>query len=133
MLDAKEGRSVAGLIGDLAAETSTLVRKEFELARTELAHNAAGITNGAITLAIGLAMIAIAVQALVACAILVGMQWVEPWLAALIVGGAVLLLGIVLTAIGRHRFDLRRLTPRRTIAALKRDRDWAKEQLNGRL
>lgn len=133
MPDGGEDRSVAALIGELASETTILVRKEFELARAELAHNAAGITGGAITLAIGIALVLLAAEALIACAILVLMRWLEPWLAALSVGSGVMVLGAILVAIGRHRFDLRRLTPHRTIATLKRDRDWAKEQLNGRL
>ncbi len=133
MPDGGEDRSVAALIGELASETTILVRKEFELARAELAHNAAGITGGAITLAIGIALVLLAAEALIACAILVLMRWLEPWLAALSVGSGVMVLGAILVAIGRHRFDLRRLTRIATIATLKRDRDWAKEQLNGRL
>jgi uncharacterized membrane protein YqjE len=133
MLDTGEDRSIAALIGELATETTILVRKELELARAELARNAAGIAGGAITLAIGIILTLLAAQVLIACAVLVLMRWFEPWLAALIVGGVVLVLGALLIAIGRRRFDLRRLTPHRTIATMKRDRDWAKEQLNARL
>ncbi len=73
------------------------------------------------------------VQALVACAILALCRWVEPWLAALIVGGGVLVVGAILMAVGRQRLAHISLTPRRTIETLRQDRAWAKEQLNERL
>jgi hypothetical protein len=81
---------------------------------------------GAITALLG-------VQALLACAILVLMRWVDAWQAALIVGAIALALGGVLVLVGRARLDLRALTPRRALAALRQDGSWAREQLNERL
>jgi hypothetical protein len=53
----------------------------------------------------------------------------EPWLAALIVGGAVTLIGIILVSMGKSKLSAKNLQPNRTIATLQDDKRWAKEQL----
>jgi uncharacterized membrane protein YqjE len=126
-------RSVAELFAELATETTTLVRKEFELARAELSHNVSKATSGVVLLVVGALVAMLGLQALIACAILVLTRWVDPWQSALIVGAAALVIAGILVAIGRARLDLRTLTPRRTLATLRRDGAWAKEQLNERI
>jgi hypothetical protein len=54
---------------------------------------------------------------------------VEPWLAALIVGAAVVVVGGILALIGKRRFKADNLVPRRTLRTIKDDADWAKEQV----
>ncbi len=126
-------RSVAELFAELATETTTLVRKEFELARAEIVHNLSKVVGGVVLLIAGGLVALLGIQALLACVILVLLRWFEPWLSALIVGGTVLALGILLVAIGRARLDMRALTPRRTLATLRQDGAWAREQMNERL
>jgi len=53
----------------------------------------------------------------------------EPWLAALIVGGVVTVIGIILVSMGKSKLSARNLQPNRTIATLQDDKRWAKEQL----
>lgn len=125
--------SVASLFAELATETTTLVRKEFQLARAEITHNLSKAVGGIVLLVAGGITALLAVQALIACAILALTRWFEPWLAALIVGGALLLIGLALALIGRSRLDPSALTPRRTLATLRQDGAWAREQLNERL
>jgi xanthine/uracil permease len=60
---------------------------------------------------------------LLAAAVLGLSRWLEPWLAALIVGGAVLLVGVVMVLAGRRKLDLADLKPDRTMQSLKRDKD----------
>jgi hypothetical protein len=129
----QEEPSVATLFGELATETTTLVRKEFQLARAEITHNLSKAVGGIVLLVAGGVTALLAVQALIACVILVLMRWFEPWLSALIVGGVLLLIGIVLALVGKSRLDPSKLTPRRTIATLRQDGAWAREQLNERL
>ena len=126
-------RSVAELFSELATETTTLVRKEFELARAELSHNVSKATTGVVLLVAGGLAALLGVQALIACAILVLMRWVEPWQSALIVGAVVLVIGSILVLVGKSRLQLSTLTPRRTIATLRQDGLWAKEQLHERI
>jgi hypothetical protein len=128
-----EERSLAELFAELASETTTLIRKEFELARAEVVRNASRLTAGAVMLVAGGLVALLGIQALIACAILVLCRWFEPWLAALIIGGGILAIGAILMLVGRQRLALRSLTPRRTIETLRQDRDWAREQLHERL
>lgn len=124
-----ESRSVGELFAELAHETTTLVRKELELARAELSQGAARMARGMVSVAVGALLALLGLQALLACAILVLTRWVDAWLAALIVGVVVLAIGAVLMLVGRRRLDVTALTPRRTIATLKDDRGWVKEQV----
>jgi uncharacterized membrane protein YqjE len=128
-----EDRSVAALFAELAGETTTLIRKEFELARAEVARNTARLGGGAVMLIGGVLAALLGIAALVACAILVLSRWLEPWLAALIVGAVTGTLGVVLVTAGWQRLKLRSLAPRRTLETLRQDRDWAREQLHERL
>ena len=54
----------------------------------------------------------------------------RPWLAALIVGAAVLLVGGVLLWLGKRWLDARRLVPRRTLNAVREDGAWIKERIS---
>lgn len=133
MTRAPADASVAELFAALATETTTLVRKEFELARAEISHNVSKAAGGIVLLIAGSIAALLGIQALIACAILVLLRWFEPWLAALIVGGGVLAIGILLFAIGRARLGPSTFTLRRTMASLRDDGTWAREQLNERL
>lgn len=130
---ASQDTSVAELFATLATETTTLVRKEFELARAEITHNVSKAVGGIVMLVAGAVVALLGLQALIACAILVGMRWVDPWLSALAVGGALLAVALVLVLIARARLHAGMLTPRRTLATLRQDGAWAREQLHERL
>ena len=49
------------------------------------------------------------------------------WLAPLIVGLAVMVLGFIALAIGKHELSTRNLKPSRTLESLRRDTDLVKE------
>jgi drug/metabolite transporter (DMT)-like permease len=53
----------------------------------------------------------------------------SPWLAALIVGVIVTVIGIVMFQKGRSNLKPRHLTPQRTVESLHRDKEFAKEQV----
>jgi hypothetical protein len=53
---------------------------------------------------------------------------IEPWLAALVVGLIVAVIGGVLIAGGRTTIAATDLTPRRTLDTIRDDAEWAKEQ-----
>lgn len=50
-----------------------------------------------------------------------------PWLSALIVGGVVMLVGLIMLQAGRNKLKQESLMPSRTIASLRRDRAVARE------
>jgi hypothetical protein len=52
-----------------------------------------------------------------------------PWLAALIVGTIVAIIGAVMLQKGRSNLKATNLAPQRTAASLRRDKEFAKEQV----
>ena len=127
---AKAERSLGELFGELARETSTLVRQEVMLAKQELSQKAAHVgkdigflaAGGAVAYA-GLLAILAAIVALLAES---GMSW---WASALIVGLVVLAIGGFLVWNGLNALKREDLTPRETIQTLQEDKEWAKEQM----
>jgi len=122
-------RPLTGLLTELAQETTTLVRKEVELAKAEVSEKVSQATTGAISLAAG-GMVAFAgLLFLLLAATYYLATLMEPWLAALIVGGVVTVIGIILVSMGKSKLSARNLQPNRTIATLQDDKNWAKAQM----
>jgi hypothetical protein len=107
-----------------------LVRQEAQLAKTEMQTKLSKVTGDLISLAAGgvVALVGgLAITATVSL-LLIDPIGLKPWLAALIVG---VLLGIVgWVMLQRGLKDLKRTdpTPRRTVETIKDDIQWAKEQ-----
>lgn len=124
----REERSLGELFSDLANQTSTLVRQEVDLAKTEMTQKAATLGKDAGVIGAGGVLALGGYLALVAAMIIILDIWLPLWLSAVIVG--VLLAGIGFVLIQQGLSAIRRvdLTPRETIATLKDDAAWAKEQ-----
>jgi hypothetical protein len=108
-----------------------LLRKEGELARTEMSEKftqvAAGlglIVGGAILL---IPALVILLQAAVSA--LITSHMVDEPYAALIVGGAVLIIGLLLALIGMGRMKAENLVPHRTVHQIQRDVSVARQQV----
>jgi uncharacterized membrane protein YqjE len=125
----KAERSIAALLADLANETILLIRQEIALLRAELGENLGRAFRGAVAVAIGALFALSGWLALLAAAIIGLAQVVPAWAAALIVGGVVLVLGGIAVYLGLRRFAADALLPRRSIASLRRDEAWIKEQM----
>ncbi|GAA4623860.1 phage holin family protein [Cellulomonas oligotrophica] len=99
----EDPRSLGELVSDLSEQASRLVRAEIDLAKAEVAAKAqqAGIGAGLLAGAGVLALYAFG--ALVATAIIALSNAVAPWLAALLVTVALLLLAGALAAVGVNR------------------------------
>ena len=122
-------RPLTGLLTELAHETTTLVRKEVELAKVEMSEKVNQATIGAVSLAAG-GMVAFAGVIFLLLALTYYLATLmEPWLAALIVGGVVTVIGIILVSMGKSKLAAKNLQPNRTISTLQDDKDWAKAQM----
>jgi hypothetical protein len=123
--DARE-RPIGELVKDLSQQTSTLVRKEIELARAELqlqgkiAGKGAGLLAGAAVAAL------LALGALTAGLIAALDKAMATWVAALIVMALWAVVAAVLAKAGQGA--LRRVTPPapQTVETVKEDIQWAK-------
>jgi hypothetical protein len=129
MQEKLDNRSLGDLLAELSRETGQLVRKEIELASTEMTAKAkkAGAQIG--VAAAGGALIHAGVLVLLAMLVIaLSEMGLEPWLAALIVG--VLTIGIGYLLVNRGLAGLRgtSIVPQQTIETLKEDARWTTRQ-----
>ena len=99
----QDDASLPQLITRLTEQTSTLVRDEVQLAKTEIQQSVRDAGLGAGLFGTAGVVALYAVGALVAAAILGLGQAVEPWLAALIVGVVLLLVAGVVALAGKNK------------------------------
>ena len=122
-------RSVATLLSDLARDFSLLIRPEVALAKAEASEKVGQLGMGVGMMAAG-GFVAFAGLIVLMFAGVYALSLVmEPWQAALIVGGVVTLLGLVLVFVGKSKLSADKLAPQRTIQSIKDDARWAKEQV----
>lgn len=124
----KDERSIGDLFAELATETSTLVRQEVQLAKTELTQKVTSAGKDAGMIGAGGALAYAGLLALIA-AVIIGLgQLIPMWLSALIVGLVVVGIGYMLIQSGLKALKSIDPAPRETIETLKEDKEWVKEQ-----
>ncbi|QCI15445.1 phage holin family protein [Pseudomonas putida] len=120
---------VGGLLRQLMREVPELFTKELALAKAELQHNlntlkagTAAVAGGAIVLLAGFIILLLAAVYGLATV-------VEPWLAALLVGGITVIVGFIMLQAGKKQFEPTHLAPDRTLHAMQQDKDTLKRKL----
>jgi xanthine/uracil permease len=128
-----DDRSFGTLFSDLTRESTTLMQQEIALARAEMSEKVSQVGNGLASLIIGGFVLFAGILKLLDAAIYGIGEWLppnlSPWLAALIVGVIVTIIGIVLFQKGRSNLKPQHLAPQRTAASLHRDAEFAKEHV----
>jgi drug/metabolite transporter (DMT)-like permease len=122
-------RSLGDLFSELSRETGTLIRKELELATTEMtaklrtasAHAGIVVAGGALAHAGFLVLLA---------AVVIGLTQlgVTAWLAALLVGVVTLLIGYMMANRGLAALRRTSVAPTKTIETLKENAQWTTRQ-----
>ena len=125
----KDERSLGELLSELSRETSVLVRKEVELATTEITAKARTAGTHVAVVATGGALAHAALLVLLA-AIVMGLTQLglAAWLAAGIVAIAVAVAGYSLIQMGVSRLRATRIVPVHTVQSLKEDAKWTTRQ-----
>jgi hypothetical protein len=122
-------RSLGELFAELSRETSTLVRTEVALAKTELTEKAAHVGRNAAMIAGGGALAHAGLLAIIAAIVLLLAQsGLSPWLAAAIVGIAVAGSGYLIAQKGLTALKNEEITPKQTLESMKETAQWAKHQ-----
>jgi hypothetical protein len=130
MVDTRDERSLGQLFGDLSRQLGTLVRKEIELARTEMTTRATAVSRDAAMVGIGgAALYAAFLAAMFAVVLLLIDAGLTPWVSALLVALVVGIVGGALVARGRTGLVQTDVAPQQTIETLKEDAQWAKERI----
>lgn len=128
-VDPANERSLGDLVTELAHSTNTLVSQELQLAKVELTQKANHVGRSAGVIGVG-AVLAHVGLTLVAAALAIALAAVIPlWLSALLVGGALVVAGGVMAKGGLAALRNVDPVPRQTVATLKEDALWAKEQV----
>jgi len=122
MATVPESRSVGELLRDLASDSAALVQQELTLARTEAQEKLNQTMAGAAAL-MAAALLALAGFVVLLQAAVYGLEefGLDPWLAAVIVGGVVLVIGLLLLQKARHDLSVQNLAVHRTAANLRKD------------
>lgn len=130
-MQTKEDRSIATLFSDLTQETTTLLRKEVELAKVEISEKVSQTQSGLVSLATGGAIAYAGLLVLLAAAVygLADLLDGNMGLSALIIGVVVAIIGYLLLLRGRRNLKAENLALPRTAGSLRRDAELAKEQM----
>jgi len=129
MANSSNDRSLGELLGDLSRETTTLVRQEVQLAKTEMSEKMTEVGKNVGSLAVGGA-VAYAGLLFILAAVAIGLARVmQPWLSFLIVGLVVAGIGFFLVQKGLSALRQANLVPQKTIETLKEDKEWAQQQV----
>ena len=124
-----QDRSIGELLGQLSEDMGLLVRQEVQLARTEIGEKVSTLTGDLVSLGAGAMVAHTGAMALVAALILLLVSLgITAWFSALIIGGVLAGAGYSMILKGRQNLKRADLTPTRTMATLKDDVQWAKEQ-----
>ena len=129
MADRADNRSIGDLLAELSRETSQLVRKEVELATTEMTararkaggHVGVAAAGGALAHAGLLVFLAALVLAL-------SEMGVTPWLSALIISLLTIGVGYLLVNKGLTGLRTTSVAPTRAMESLKEDARWTTRQ-----
>ena len=121
--EARTETSVGTLLRDLADDIADLVRKELALARNEIGSSISELKAGVGSVASGGGVLFAGLLYLLAAATYGLANVVDLWLAALIVGVIVTIIGYVMVKAGRKKFQAESFKPERTADALRKDKE----------
>lgn len=109
------------LLRELSEDSSKLLRQESELFRREMQDHVDRAKREVAVLGAGGLLAYIGLLALTACLILLLDLVLPAWAAALIVGGAYVIVGGILLLAGREKLSHEDLGPTRTMDSVKKD------------
>ena len=118
-----QDNSVGGLLRQLTREVPSLFTKELALAKAELSESMRATKAGAASVATGGAVLLAGFIILLMSAVYFLSTLMEPWLAALIVGGVVVVIGLIMVSAGKKKFEASSFKPDRTIHSLHKDKE----------
>jgi membrane protein len=122
-------RSVADVMQDIVANVQQIIRSEFRLARVELKEKAEWASKPSAIMGAG-AVLGLYGMGFLLLAALYGLSLVmAPWLAALLVGGVLTIISLILVALSRSQLKQIDPIPEKTIRTVKENVLWAKEQI----
>jgi len=121
---------VLTLVRRLADEITTLFTKELALLKVETTNAIRETRGGVASMATGGAVLYAGFLFLLLSAYLALSLVLEEWLAALIVGGVVALIGAIMLSSGKKKLDASSFKPEHTQASMQKDREMIKRNVH---
>ena len=125
---ANEERSLGELLGAVTNDLSALVRDEIALAKAEIQQTISQAVKDVVFIVVGGFFAYTGLLALIAAAILGLANVVAPWLSALLIGGVIALVGVILLLRGVNNISNLDGVPR-TAQTVKEDVNIVREKL----
>jgi hypothetical protein len=135
---AKDDRSLGQLLKELTSETTTLLKQEVNLAKTEMSEKASRVGTNLGSLAVGggvallgaLALLAAAIYGLTSILDQFMSLGVAVWLAPLIIGLILAAVGYSLVNKALETLKRESLTPQKTTESLQENKEWLKQKIS---
>lgn len=123
------GASLGDTVTEIIKDLQDIVRGEVQLAKTEVKEEASKMGKG-IGMIAGAAIVALVgfIFLMLGVTYLLNKS-LEMWMAAGIVGLALLIIGGIVAMVGKGRMDEANLVPEKTVESLKEDKEWASQQI----
>lgn len=126
---AREEPPLSELLGRLSDQAQHLIRQEFRLAQAEMTQKATRAGRNVAIAGVGAMFAMAAFYAVVAALILVLANYMDTWLAALLVGVALAVVGGLLIKYGVDQLRDIDPAPRQTIDSVRESKEWLTEQI----
>lgn len=134
----KDDRSLGQLLKELTSETTTLLRQEVDLAKTEMSEKASRVGTNLGSLAVGggvaflgaLALLAAAIYGLTSILDQFMSLGVAVWLAPLIIGLVLAAVGYSLIKKALETLKRESLAPQKTTESLQENKEWLKQKIS---
>ncbi|MGQ7846755.1 phage holin family protein [Granulosicoccus sp. 3-233] len=125
-------KSIGGLLSKLGTDISDLVGTEMRMARAEIGNSVDDLKTGAVSLLMSGVVLLAGVMVLLAaaCLALAQLTQMAPWVATLIVGAIVTIVGVIMLQAGKKKLSAENLTPSRTQNALQKDKRLVENKLS---
>jgi hypothetical protein len=124
--EAPDFESTSSLLRRLGSDVAILFGQELALLKAETTRSIGDMKAAVASIAMGGAVLFLGLLFLLLAAVYALSNVVAPWLAALIVGGVVTLIGVIMLAKGRSKLEPGAIAPRRTAEALRKDTEMIK-------
>jgi hypothetical protein len=119
----EQPQTIRDLLRHLVGQLSILFRQELSLAKAELSQSLPSLLAGATSIVIAGGLLFAGLLVLLSAAVLGFALIMSAWLAAVLVGGIVLLIGASLLWLGISRFRATNVLPRLSAESLRKDKD----------
>ena len=121
-------RTVTSLLKDIVGNVQQIIRAEVRLAKAEVTEELTKARRGVVLLVIGTLFGVMALALLLLGAVYLLSHFVQPWVAAVLVGVGAGVIGGGLIAVGVQQLKLVTLPPPRTVTSVQENIQWAKAQ-----